>query len=77
MNVNSIVKEIDKEIANLQKARAILLYPNAPEKPHAAVLGKSKKAPPTKKRNLAPEGRARIAAAVKKRWAKYHKALKA
>jgi hypothetical protein len=39
---------------------------------------KSASAPaPKKKRNISPEGRARMRAALKKRWAAYHAAQKA
>jgi hypothetical protein len=41
-----------------------------------AVAVKAVTAKPVKKRNLSPEGRARIAAAVKARWAAQKKAAK-
>jgi chorismate mutase len=60
MGVSDILVQIDREIAQLQQARALL-------------AGGAAKAP-KKKRNLTPEGRKRIAEAVKRRWAEQKKA---
>jgi hypothetical protein len=55
MDRNGLLAVIDLEIRRLQLARVAL----------TSTPPKTKK-----KRHLTPEGRARIAAAVKKRWAK-------
>lgn len=75
VGVSEILAEIDREIAQLQQARALLV---------GAVAQTSKKAgsnatgkPRKKKRNLTPEGRRRIAEAVKRRWAEQKKAAAA
>jgi hypothetical protein len=68
-----ILALIDAEIASLQSARALIAESGTattkrgPGRPKGT--GKMK-------RNLTPEGRARIAAAVKARWAKQKKAAK-
>jgi hypothetical protein len=89
MDVRKIVAEIDAEIASLQQARAALMGLDenlAALKPRrgrpkgstnatkSAVVKMSKPAP--RKRNLSPEGRKRIADAMKRRWADRRKALK-
>ena len=81
MDVSNIIAEIDAKIASLQQARAVLsgLGETAP------VVVKAKRGRPKgstnavkavkvaktikRKRNLSPEGRKRIAEAMKKRWA--------
>ena len=77
MGVSEILSQIDKEIAQLQHARALLAG-------KASSATKKTKTPPAtakpakkKKRNLSPEGRKRIAEAVKKRWAEQKKAASA
>ena len=76
MGVQEILATIDHEITQLQRARALLsggAAPSAkktggrPKKATAAVAPLAK--PARKKRKLTPEGRKRIAEAVKKRWA--------
>jgi len=71
MAIKQILAEFDAEIARLHQARAILNGAEVKRGP-----GRPKDVAPTakKKRNLSPEGRARIAAAVKARWAKQKKA---
>jgi hypothetical protein len=74
VGVREILTQIDREIAQLKHARVLLAGKTAPAK-------KKKKAKPApalkkavkKKRNLSPEGRRRIAEAVKKRWAEQKK----
>jgi len=82
MGVSEILAAVDREIALLQQARALLggsaapapkkavgrprKIVAAPKKVAAAPAAKPEK---KKKRNLSPEGRARIAEAVKRRWA--------
>jgi mono/diheme cytochrome c family protein len=76
MGVSEILATIDHEIAQLQNAKALLGGGAAPAakkkagrpKKAAAVAPVSTK-PAKKKRKLSPEGRKRIAEAVKKRWA--------
>jgi hypothetical protein len=71
MNSNELLSLIDAEIANLRQARAILAGliaspANAEPSDSGARPSIDKR---SKKRKLTPEGRARIAAAVKRRWA--------
>jgi hypothetical protein len=68
-----ILALIDAEIASLQCARALIAAAGAA----TAKRGPGRpKGTGKKKRNLTPEGRARIAAAVKARWARQKKAAK-
>jgi len=74
MDVGRILSEIDAEIARLQQARAALTTIAASGtvarkrgRPKGSVNKKSAK--PGRKRNLTPEGRKRIAEAMKRRWA--------
>ncbi|MGD0095275.1 MAG: hypothetical protein ABSB60_02195 [Terracidiphilus sp.] len=77
MGVSEILAAIDREIAQLQNARALLSGGAAPvtkrkagrPRKNAAVAVPAAKPARRKKRNLTPEGRKRIAEAVKKRWA--------
>lgn len=82
MDVRKIVAEIDAKIASLKQARAVLVdldESNSVSKPHrgrpkgSTNATKSTVAPTGKlakrKRNLSPEGRKRIAEAMKRRWA--------
>lgn len=78
MGVSEILATIDREIATLHQARALLsgvAAPAAKKKPGRPkkVVVEVKAAKPAKKakkkRNLSPEGRKRIADAAKKRWA--------
>jgi hypothetical protein len=78
MGIKQILTELDAEIDRLQQAKALLsgatsgiVAKRGPGRPKAAVATVTKK-----KRNLSPEGSARIAAAVKARWAKQKKATK-
>ncbi len=71
MSIN-ILSEIDAEIALLRQARSLLVSSDTAGIPSKAKVGRPKK----KKRNLTPEGRARIAEAVRRRWAKQKKTAK-
>jgi conjugal transfer/entry exclusion protein len=73
VGVSEILVEIDHEIAQLQQARALLAgrAPAAAPKKAAAAAKPAKKG--KKKRHLTPEGRKRIAEAVKRRWAEQKK----
>ena len=74
MGVSEILSQIDREIAQLQHARALLAgKPSSAQKKAKAAAG-ARKAAKKKKRNLTPEGRKRIAEAVKRRWAEQKKA---
>jgi hypothetical protein len=86
MALSHILASIDGEIAQLQKARAILTgasapaakkKPGRPRKIAAEVVPVPAGSARKKKRNLSPEGRKRIAEAVKRRWATQKKAAEA
>jgi hypothetical protein len=74
MDVRRILSEIDAEIARLQQARSALTG-IAGSGTVAARRGRPKgsvnktKTKTKRKRNLSPEGRKRIADAMKRRWA--------
>jgi hypothetical protein len=75
VGVSEILTQIDHEIAQLQRARTLLAGGVAARPKKVATAPATKK--PTKKkknRNLSPEGRKRIAEAVKRRWAEQKKA---
>jgi hypothetical protein len=78
VGVSEILVEIDREIAQLQMARNLLAgaVAAAPKKAgaKAAAAKKQKPGKRKKKRNLSPEGRKRIAEAVRRRWAEQKKA---
>lgn len=83
MALSDILASIDSEIAQLQRARALLGGAGAPvakkkagrpKKVIAEVVTPAAKSAKKKKRNLSPEGRKRIAEAVKRRWAAQKKA---
>ena len=73
MGVSEILAQIDREIAQLQQARALLAGGRA-SAPKAGAAAPAQKPARKKKRNLTPEGRQRIAEAVKRRWAEQKKA---
>jgi hypothetical protein len=81
--IESIIAEIDKEIASLQQVRAVLaglsLAPSV-ESPRRGRKKGSKNAaaaaPVKAKRVMSDEGRARISAAMKKRHAAKKRAAK-
>ncbi len=73
MGVSEILVQIDREIAQLQQARALLVG-GAVASPKKTTAAAAAKKPGKKKRNLTPEGRTRIAEAVKRRWAEQKKA---
>jgi hypothetical protein len=84
MDVSKIVAEIDAKIASLQQARAVLVdldkgtavskprrgRPKGSTNAAKTVTVKAVKTvkPAKRKRNLSPEGRKRIAEAMKRRW---------
>ncbi len=76
MAIADMLSLIDVEIARLKEARSLLTSSTPASTITRARPGRPKSVTdaltPTKKskkRNLSPEGRARIAAAVKRRWA--------
>jgi len=84
MDVSKILAEIDSKIASLQQARAAIVGldgVSVSDKPRRGrpkgstnAAKKTKAAKPAKrKRNLTPEGRKRIADAMKRRWAERRK----
>lgn len=81
MEVSRIIAEIDAQITKLQQARALLAGATAPVVRNGRGRPKGSKniaaavqaATPTRKRKLSPEGRKRIAEAMKKRWAERRK----
>ena len=74
MGVSEILTQIDREIAQLQHARALLTGKAASATKKAKATPAAKKTGQKKKRKLTPEGRKRIAEAVKRRWAEQRKA---
>lgn len=76
MEVSSIIAEIDSQILKLQQARALLAgaakpVRSGPGRPKGSVNASTTK----RKRKLSPEGRKRIADAMKKRWAERRKQI--
>ena len=69
VEVKDILVEIDAEISRLQQARALLSGGAAPRR----GPGRAKAVSAPKKRKLTPEGRKRIAEAMKRRWAERKK----
>ena len=81
MGVSEILAALDREIAQLQRARELLGVVAAPKKkvgrPKKVAMPPAVAKPAKKKRNLTPEGRKRIAEADKRRWAAQKKAAAA
>ena len=79
MEVSRIIAEIDGQIAKLQQARALLAGTAAtakrtgPGRPKGSKNAAAAAASSPRKRKLSPEGRKRIADAMKKRWAERRK----
>jgi hypothetical protein len=77
MDTANIIQEIDSEISRLEQAKAILSgtvvkrSPGRPKRPQSVI--KTAAAEPIK-RVMSAEGKARIAAAQKLRWAKSKRA---
>jgi hypothetical protein len=77
VEVTRIIAEIDAQISKLQQARALLAGTSAPAgrgrpKGSKNVTSANSTTKP-RKRKLSPEGRKRIADAMKKRWAERRK----
>lgn len=77
MEVSRIIAEIDAQISKLQQARALLAGTSAPAgrgRPKGSKnVASAVPATKPRKRKLSPEGRKRIADAMKKRWAERRK----
>ncbi len=84
MDFNRLVSEIDSEISRLQQARALLTRGSdssakrGPGRPKTPAVSRKTAAPSAvksgkRKRRLSPEGRKRIADAMRKRWAERKK----
>ena len=77
MEVSRIIAELDAQILKLQQARALLAGAataaprTGPGRPKGSKNAAA--APTPRKRKLSPEGRKRIADAMKKRWAERRK----
>ena len=72
MNIEEILVQIEKEIAHLTKVKEALIgipAKRGPGRPRLAAAAKPA-AKKRAKRKMSAEGRARIAAAQKARWAK-------
>ncbi len=87
MAIKDVLALLDSEIATLKEARQLLVADSTgsarprkagrPRKTENALLtALTTTAKTKKKRNLSPEGRARIAEAVKRRWAAQKKVAK-
>jgi len=70
VEVSRIIAEIDAEISRLQQARALLAGATTVRTGRGRPKGSKNTA---SKRQLSPEGRKRIADAMKKRWAERRK----
>jgi hypothetical protein len=73
MQLSKILAEIDLEISRLEQARTILAGEGSSpvkssRKTLSAAAGSDGLVKRKKKRNLSPEGRKRIAEAVRRRW---------
>ncbi len=84
MDVSKILAEIDAKIASLHQARTAILQldeSGAIKPKRGRPKGSTNAAKPDKakkrKRNLSPEGRKRIAEAMKRRWAERRKEIAA
>jgi len=82
VEVNRIIAEIDAQIGKLQQARALLAGtsvsssrkgPGRPKGSKNTAAGTATTGTTPRKRKLSPEGRKRIADAMKKRWAERRK----
>jgi len=73
MDTTEIIQTIDAEIARLEQARALLNGHTAPAKRGRPLGSKPVATSKPLRRKLSAEGRARIAAAQKARWAKTKK----
>jgi hypothetical protein len=82
MDVKGILAEIDAKIASLHAARTAILQIEGSDslkpkrgRPKGSVNAPKPAKAKKRKRNLSPEGRKRIAEAMKRRWAERRKEL--
>lgn len=68
MQLSKILTEIDLEISRLEQAKALLAGESSTTKTRSKTISTDLSAGRKKKRNLSPEGRKRIAEAVRRRW---------
>lgn len=68
MQLSKILAEIDLEISRLEQARALLADDSSTAKTKSRTVEPDSSVKRKKKRNLSPEGRKRIAEAVRRRW---------
>jgi hypothetical protein len=78
VEVSRIIAEIDAQISKLQQARELLAGTTATVtkgrgRPKGSKNAKAAPAGSPRKRKLSPEGRKRIADAMKRRWAERRK----
>jgi hypothetical protein len=79
MDTTSILKQIDAQISQLQQAKAILTGTSAKNgvgRPKAISSASKQVAGKPAKREMSAEGKAKVAAAQKARWARARKAAK-
>jgi hypothetical protein len=69
MDTNDIIKQIDTEISNLQRAKAILIGAESTKRGPGRPKSTEPNVIKPKKRKLSAKGRAAISAAMKARWA--------
>jgi hypothetical protein len=74
VDLPNILNQIDKQIAQLQRAKALLTDSSAPRKVGRPGKADTVKAAAPGRKPLSAAAKARIAAAQKKRWAKVKKA---
>jgi hypothetical protein len=78
VEVSRIIAEIDAQISKLQQARELLsgavIAHKGPGRPKGSKNAKAAAPSKSAKRRLSPEGRKRIADAMKRRWAERRKA---
>jgi hypothetical protein len=70
MELANLIYEIDEEIARLRQFRAFITGTTIKKRPGQPKSPTMPADMPAQKRKLSPEGRARILAAQKARWAK-------
>ena len=70
MDTNDIIKQIDTEISNLQRARAILISVESTKRGPGRPKSTESQVAKPKKRRMTAKGRAAISAAMKARWSK-------
>lgn len=68
MQLSKILAEIDLEISRLEQAKSLLAGDSSTTKTKNKSISADTSSTRKKKRNLSPEGRKRIAEAVRRRW---------